>query len=249
MKLTEQIRQCKTVPEALMLLASRIEKLEERPAPSAGLSWDVVADDGIDWNDRPVDKLHAAEAEAFDRRQEVTAQQRKIAALRQRLAESADPDEIRALEAMIRLAEEEHVRLPSPAVAPSVGDEVIGEGWASLAKPATPEQFNERRAWAAEVHLEEYMRTADALKMARDAGGQDVEELYDWFGRVGPRGLFVADHTACLQLSLDQRRWLVEKMLEEDDVLGKDMGADLLKSEESISREQARELNEPTWKA
>lgn len=254
--LTVQIRKVKP-GEALLLLAQAIDELRAAP-PTAEDPWVIpgaievppgalketwASDSTTTQQPKPA---HPSTSDDYrvDPRE---AQQRKIEKLRARIAEELDPDNLRALEATLRLAMEEHVRLPSPDVVASVGEEVIGEGWASLAQPATPEQIAERMQWAAEVHLEEYMRTAEALKMARDAGGSDVDELYAWFGRVGPRGLFTADHIACLQLPLEARRWLVEKMAEEDLVLGKDMGADLLKSEESMDRETAKEMYEPTW--
>jgi hypothetical protein len=252
--LATQLRQCKTPAEALQFLAGQLEAANERIAAvekqltetgadvwGAPLEW-AVAEPEVDASKFP-GAPSQVEANA------ATAQQRKIAGLEAKIAETHDPDELRALEATLRLAREEHVRLPSPDVVASVGEEVIGEGWNSLAKPATPEQVAARMQWAAEVKLEEYMRTADALKMARDAGGDDVEQLYAWFGTVGPRGLFTADHIACLQLPLEARRWLVTHMMEEDETLAKDMGADLLKSEDSLDRETARELYEPTWQS
>jgi len=246
--LSVQIRQCKSVPEALLLLATAVDELKAQ-RPTGGLDWDDAgATPGITWPEGTPAHARGAGHDAGAAALVQSAQQRKIAALEARIAEETDPSEVRALEATLRMAREAHVKLASPDVVPNLGEEVIAEGWASLAKPATPEQIAARMQWAADVGLEQYMRTAEALKMQAEAGGDDVQELYAWFGKVGPRGLFTADHIACLQLPYAARLWLVEHMAAEDEVLGKDMGADLLKSEDPMDREMAREMYEPTWK-
>lgn len=245
-----RIRSTTSTAAALLLICQEIEQMQADMRDLAkstrlegGLDWNVVQDDHLSWPKQ----ITPASAYVPVSAPEPTTQQRKIAKLREKIAEETDPDNLRALEATLRLALEEHVRLPGAVVPPSLNDEVIAEGWASLAKTATPEQIAARMQWAKQVGLEQYMRTAEALKMAAEKGGNDVEELYAWFGKVGPRGLFTADHTACLQLPYEARLWLVERMSEEDEVLGRDMGADLLKSTESMDRETAKEMYEPTW--
>ncbi len=168
-----------------------------------------------------------------------TAQQLKIEKLRARIAEEVDPDNLRALEASLRLALEEHVHLPSAAV-PSLEPE---EGGVIEVPPPSPERIAARMQWARENNLADYMMNAEAIK-----AGNATDELYANFGRIGPKGIYVMDRLALLQMPVAARQWLVEDMAQDDEAYAQNMGADLLKSEDGMDRETARELYSPTWK-
>jgi hypothetical protein len=231
MTTVEKIRQCKTPQEALLVLAEAVDeivaRLEAEPTPD-------VWSQPLEWG-APAPATEAAAPEDPS-----SAQQRRIAAIRERLASEHDPDEIRALEAQLRIALEEHVHLEAAAV-PGLEPE---EGGIITVPPATPERRKAREQWARRVQLEQYVQNAAALGMTE--GGR--EELHHNFGVIGPKGLYVADRLAIMQLPVDERRWLVEDMAVDDEAYAQNMGADILKSEEAISQDQAREMFEGTWK-
>lgn len=234
MTTVEKIKQCSTPQEALLVLAQAIDDISGKVAPtdpwSQPLQWDA-ADEG-DGAKRPEDLEPATEQAA--------AQQRRLEALRAKLAEATDPSDIKAIEAQIRLAQDTAANIPAAA---QVRGEEPAEGGIIEVPPASPERIAERMQWAKRVGLEQYMLNAAALSMT-EAG---PEELYAWFGKVGPKGLHTHDRLAMVQLPIAERRWLVEDAARDDQALAQDIGADILKSEEAISKEQAREIHEGSW--
>jgi hypothetical protein len=223
-----RIQDCKTPAEALLLLADEIDALRQAPASDP---WSL----SLEWAAAP----GSARADPAPPLEDLSPQQRKVAALEAKLAEAIDPDEVRSLEAQLRLAKEEHVRLDSPDVPALESEDGIIE-----VPPPTPERIAKRMQWAATVKLEDYMMNGEAIK-----AGNAEPELYANFGKVGPKGLYIADRLAIMQLPVEARRWLIEDMAVDDQAYAQNMGADILKSEDSMTQEQARELHEPTWKS
>jgi len=170
-----------------------------------------------------------------------TAQQRKIERLRAKIEAEDDPSELRALEAQLRLAREEHIH-PTGALVPGV--EPPEGGIIDIPPPRTKQLVIDRMQYASEHRFVDYLMNAEAVK-----AGNGASEWLAWFGKAGPKGLYMSDRLACLQMPIEDRRWLIDDMAQDDLAYAQNMGADLLKSEESMDREMARELLEPTWKS
>jgi hypothetical protein len=227
-----RIQECRTPQAAIMLLAEEIDTLRSQLGQRED-PWTMPRE----WGDGG--GLQRGGSDPPPAADSATAQQRKIEKLQAKLAEAIDPDEVRSLEAQLRLAKEEHVRLDSPVVPALESEDGIIE-----IPPPTPERIAKRMQWAAEVGLEAYMMNGEAIKTA----GAEAK-LYANFGKVGPKGLYVTDRLAIMQLPVEARRWLIEDMAIDDVAYAQNMGADILKSEDSMTQDMARELHEPTWKS
>jgi len=222
--LSVRIRQCTSPVEAIALMATEIDALRAQLAAPAADPWAQPLQWGV-----PVELPASAPTPPTDR----------IQALEAKLAETTDPEDIQALEAQLRLAREAHIKLDSPAV-PAMEDE---SGIVEVPAP-TPERIAERMQYANEHRFIDYLMNAEAVKM----GGQTAEaEWLAWFGRVGPKGLYVHDRLCIMKMPIDCRRWLVTDMVKDDEAYALNMSADILKSEEGMSQEMAEEMLKPTW--
>jgi hypothetical protein len=158
----------------------------------------------------------------FEREMKATSKNLEREATRRNLAETTDPDERRALEAKLRLLEDEG----QPVVAP------VPEGRRVITTaddreitvdipPASPERQESRRSWAVGV----------------DLGGQIKPELpndeaAEAFAKGGPMWLYLYDRDAVMGMPLQWRRDFVRDVEQDSPAQAQELGRDILKSED-----------------
>jgi hypothetical protein len=227
--LSVRIRSTETAQQALLMLAHEIDALR---AQVAALQPHAPAE-LLEWGPQRV-----ADLPKIDHGQPRAS---KLEVLEAKRNAATDPEDIRALEAQIRLAQEDGVVVDSvggPAPKAESEDGTID------VPPASRERIAERMQYAAEHRFVDYLMNAEVIKQ-----GHGEAEWLAWFGKVGPKGLYISDRLAICQMPAACRRWLVEDIAQDDEAYAQVMGGDVLKSEESMDRDLAKELLEPTFKS
>lgn len=206
----EQIRSAQSPQAAMLVLARALDRIEAKldapPSVHHVDPWTI-----------PINWVSPEEAAAKYGTPAVDTTE-----LRARIQQETDPDERRALEAQLRLAEDngEAVRteLPDSGIRPEI---TVTEGGVTLdVPPVGKERQDRRRRIATDIDISGYLSTNGALTK---------EEAADAYARGGPMWLYTYDRDAVLQMPLSWRKEMVQDIDEDNPALAHELGRDILK--------------------
>jgi hypothetical protein len=219
MKLADQIKECRTPQEALLLLASEIDALRAeivvplQPADpwEQPLQWDIAVEPVEGEFKRAVDIELLGQQRADD-----------IVEVESLLAAETDPDEQRALKAKLWL-----LRNPG-RVKPEVaeGQRATVEGDDLVVPPATPERMEARRNWARNLKLWEFISL-------------DTDDSVQMFAKGGPIWLYEGNRDAVMAMPFVARQWLVDDIAKDSPAAAIEISRDILKQTQSVSMADA----------
>lgn len=218
MKVTEEIKHCKTPAEAIMLLAQRIDALEaqlaEQPADpwQQPLEWSQLQQ----WADAPAATASATPYVPPGVRPATPSEvDAEIQAVQAQLVDCTNDEEREALNAKLRLLRDEGKSLTSAVPEgqrPRISDDVVDF------EAVTPERMAARAGWATEHKLWEFLPLGPA-------------ETVKAFAKGGPMWLYLGNREAVMAMPFDWRQWLVTEVHQDSPAAAQEMGRDILKDE------------------
>jgi hypothetical protein len=211
MTCVQEVKAARNPSEALLVLARYVDKLEarlnEQPADDGWGSWDDQA-------------THVATHKAFT-----------IEGLKEKLAATHDPEDRRALEAQLRLAEETGASAADVVPEGQREQVTVSDSEILVELPAaTPEVAHARRQWA---------ETHDAHTFFK-AFEKDKPGFVDAYVKGGPLWIYHSDRDAVMQMPFEWRRDLVADIGHHSPATAHEVGRDLLKA----TTEQQRDFVE-----
>lgn len=226
-KIRSRVDAARSEKEALVAIADGLDqvmamllsppKVDEWTGNPAAEHWAEARQ----WDDPEV---HRAVARDFAR--ESTAVQ--LAALRDQLGLTSDPEDVAALQARIRLLDEKG----RPGFEERAGRRVerteVDDSTSVDLPPVSIERQVERIKWAHEYELHQYLQPTG-----------DMET--DWtpelagtaFAKGGPMWLYLGNRKAVMQMPVLARAWLVQDAEKDSPADAHELSRDILKSDES----------------
>jgi hypothetical protein len=222
MTCVQEVKAARNPSEALLVLARYVDKLEarlnEQPADDGWGSWDVSGGFAVVASADVT--LRSAMDDNFTR-----------AGLKEKLAATHDPEDRRALEAQLRLAEETGASAADVVPEGQREQVTVSDSEILVELPAaTPEVAHARRQWA---------ETHDAHTFFK-AFEKDKPGFVDAYVKGGPLWIYHSDRDAVMQMPFEWRRDLIADIGHHSPATAHEVGRDLLKA----TTEQQRDFVE-----
>lgn len=231
MSIEHDIAAAQNQRDALIILGRALDRIEEKLDTQA-LEADLTATMGQadPWNEWTPTREEILDAQAMDLEpsemhgiRPVDRAQR-IQFLEGQLATATDPEDVRALEAKLRLAKDDgkalDLSVSAGARADITSDGTTGE---VVVPPVSEERKDARAMWAYGIKLWEYIP-------------MEATAACEAFAKGGPMWLYLANRDAVMQMPYDARQWLVADIELDSPAEAQEVGRDILKSTQSVDK-------------